>query len=151
MTFEIMHDKRLTSRLISYWERTRGDLDMPDISKFSKDSLDDVKDYCMVISRQPGGMQGKPMYRFDFIGKLINEVYGKDMTGEYVHSDLKNIPGATILKKADTFTKPVVAITDAGQFINDKHKIVKYRSCMVPFGRNGEITHIVAGLSWKVF
>lgn len=147
-----MHDKRLTSRLVGYWQLIKKDQEIPDFLKFNTNALDDIKDYCMVLGVQPSVVPGgNPNYKFEYMGKHIIDIYGRDMTGKYAHSDLKDIPGSSILKKADTLVKPYISITDEGQFVNDKGKIVKYRSCLIPFGKTNHISHIVAGMSWKVF
>ena len=44
--------------------------------------------------------------------------------------------------------KPLV---DIGQFISENNKVVKFRSCLLPFGKDGVVTHVLAGLSWREF
>lgn len=147
-----MHEKRLTTRLITYWERIRKDQPMPDFAKFNASAVDDIKEHCLVLAIQPGSDAVQTLYRYEYLGEKLGEVYGRDMLGQYTQSNMKDLPGMSIIKKADLLTSDnITVINDEGQFVNDNSKIVKYRSCLLPFGKNNKISHVVAGISWKIF
>ena len=103
-----------------------------------------------MVSLVPSSKGGQ--YRYDYMGPLLVDAYGRDMTGQQVQSRQKDFPGGRILEKMDALVLQPTPVQDEGQFVNDKHKIVKYRSCLLPLGSHqGDVTHIVAGISWKAF
>jgi hypothetical protein len=56
-----------------------------------------------------------------------------------------------VVRKASEVLANPVPLVDMGQFINAGNKVVKYRSCLLPFGTGNKVTHIIAGLSWREF
>jgi hypothetical protein len=67
-------------------------------------------------------------------------------------SHFRNFPGARIVRKMDDVVKTLSPLTDSAQFVNEQNKVVKCRSCLLPFGnKQGRVTHVVLALSWKDF
>lgn len=158
-------EKRLTERLIGYWEKLLSAnpefnampeegavARLPDYEHFNKGLIEDVWASCFVLRVQPG--ERKILnYVYEYMGRSLIDVYGRDLTNMTLNSRMQNVPGAKMLKRIDEISQAKVPITDEGQFVNEKHNTVKYRACMLPFTRIGreEVTHIVAGLSWRQF
>ncbi len=148
-----MHEKRLTDRLTNYWTNLRKDKAMPEFMHFNPSAVEDVLAYCFQLKVEPAaaGITSRT-YRYEYMGGKIIEAYGKNLSGQSVSSSVRMLPGSDILKKADLVVSNATPLYEGGQFVNDKNKIVKYRSCMLPFGSEaGEVTHMVVGLSWKSF
>ncbi len=146
-----MHDKRLTTRLQVYWESIRKERPMPDIVWFNNAAIHDIWDQCFKLKVEPAGID-KAVYYYDYMGQSIIEAYGKSLTGQTVHAASKAFPGARIISKIDTLiTKPEVLLEE-GSFVNTQNKVVKFRSCLLPFGKeDGQLTHVIGGVSWKAF
>lgn len=86
------------------------------------------------------------------VGDKVRALYGQDMTGNIVHAGQKHLHGANLVRKLDEIIAMPMPIFDSGQFVNDRSKIVKYRTCLLPFSNHsGQVTHILAGLSWKEY
>ena len=85
------------------------------------------------------------------MGREVVQAFGKDLTGQQVTQVSQNIPGVSILQKIDTCVDQKQPVFEDGKFINEKNKVVKYRSCMVPFATKKEVSHVVVGLSWRAF
>jgi hypothetical protein len=86
-------------------------------------------------------------------GTSISEAIGKNLTGQTMNTGMKFFPGAKILKRINevmTQDSPTPLLDD-GQFVNDKGKVVKYRACLLAFGTNDVVTHVVIGVSWRSF
>lgn len=149
-----MSEQRLTIRLISYWDRLRGAAPMPMIQQFNTATIQDLWPYCLRLTLEPAN--GNTVnYRYDYLGKKITEIYGRDLTGQVASSMIHNLPGSAILKQVDKVIADPEPMEDAGQFINAKSRVVKYRSCLLPFGQmqSGitQVTHMIVGLSWREF
>jgi hypothetical protein len=62
------------------------------------------------------------------------------------------VPGGKVLNYIDKVMLDPKPTIEDGQFINEKNQVVKFRSCLLPFGSDRDnITHIIAGLSWRAF
>lgn len=146
-----MNEQRLSERLINYWNNIRKDSALPDFAHFNKATIEDIWQQCVLFVVMPGPDGKPPRINFYTVGEKIHSIYGQDMTGHTFTAPLRNFQGASIIRKVPDVIANPVPITDEGQFINDQSKVVKYRSCLLPFGRNDKVTHILAGLSWRVF
>jgi hypothetical protein len=145
-----MYEKRLTTRLTNYWQKINNG-ELPLKQSFNSAAISDVWDSCLMVAIHPSG-GGKYSYKYDYVGSQLIAALGKDVTGLQVLARQQDFPGGKILEKIDDMLTNPVPMTDEGQFINDKHKIVKYRSCLLPLGNAQKlVTHVVAGMSWKAF
>ena len=85
------------------------------------------------------------------LGDQVKSLYGNDVAGRPMFSGMKHFQGASIVRRMDDMIATPQVMYDQGQFVNERGKIVKYRSCLLPFGKDGKVSHILAGLSWKEF
>lgn len=145
-----MHEQRLTDRLTNYWNLVRKDDPVPDFARFNISAIEDVWQQCILFTVQPG-QSGNHNVNFYNVGQKVRSIYGANMLGHTVSSSQKHFQGASIVRKVDDIIANPAPLYDEGQFVNDKGKVIKYRSCLLPFGTKGRITHIVAGLSWREF
>lgn len=145
-----MIEKRLTDRLTKYWELLRQDNSMPVFNKFNTAAIDDVWGHCILFAVNKSNDNEKT-YTFYRMGDKVKQLYKEDLTGNSLKAKQKVIKGAAIIKRIDEVVRNRNPIEDAGQFVNQDNKVVKFRSCLLPFGNDNEVTHIVAGLSWREF
>jgi len=139
---------RLIDRLTTYWNMIRKDQPVPEFVQFNISAIEDLWSQCVLFTVQPGV---PPTVNFYNVGDKVKALYG-DVAGRTVNTNNRHFQGASIVRKvADVVASPA-PVFDEGQFVNERSKIVKYRTCLLPFGnREGRITHIVAGLSWREF
>ncbi|MCI5049959.1 MAG: PAS domain-containing protein [Rickettsiales bacterium] len=145
-----MIERRLTHRLTKYWELIRKDQPLPRFEKFNSAAVDDVFATCMIlkVNNLPND---KLSYTFYQMGKKLRDLYNEDLTGNTLNPSQRMFKGATVIKRADEMAKTLEPIYDGGQFINSDNKVIKFRSCLLPFGFDGHMTHMLAGLSWREF
>ncbi len=147
-----MNEKRLTSRLTSYWEMLRKEQPLPEFSKFNSSSIADAWDTCMTLAIQPSQDNNARTYKYVQLGPKLVTMLGKDPTGSYVKAKQRGFPGARIIKDIDKAADSAEPLYDGGQFVTEKNKVVKFRSCLLPFGNaNDGVTHMLVGLSWREF
>jgi hypothetical protein len=145
-----MKDKRLTNRLIQYWEKLRTQQPLPAWERFNPGVVDDIWKNCCVWRAE--GSEDMPTYTYDYVGASVRSALGVDATGVVFNSHFRNFPGARIVYKIDEIVKSQTPMLDESQFVNQQNKIVKYRSCLLPFGnKKGRVTHVMLGLSWHAF
>lgn len=144
-----MHEKRLTQRLTNYWTLLKKDSLMPPFQKFNPGAIDDIWDHCVLLAVNDNGEGGG--YTYYQMGDKVKGLYHQDLTGERVNPKQKASRGAGIVQRVSEILDNPQPVYDSGQFINPGHKVVKFRSCMLPFGSNGKVTHVIVGLSWREF
>lgn len=146
-----MTERRLVRRLLDYWERLKGDEKLPDFDKFRPDVMPDVYQHCFTLSLL-NDVRDKKTYKYIHVGDEVKRAYGRDPSGEWMNSSIHVVPGAEVVKKIDECMETFSPTFKQGQFINHNSEIVRFRSCIVPFGkRNERATHAVVGLSWRSF
>lgn len=146
-----MQDNRLTDRLVRHWELIRKDEVMPNFSQFNASALSDIWQRCILFIVQPAAAGAPPSLKFQVIGDNLNSIYSQSMLGMTFNPTHRAFPAAAVIKKVHHMIEAPAPLIDMGQFVNDRGKIIKYRSCLLPFGRQGIVTHVVAGLSWREF
>lgn len=146
-----MIENRLSERLISYWDGLRRGEPLADFARFNTESIADIWPQCIIFTVGPEA-EGKPhAISFTRIGDKVRTIYSGDMIGRTFHTSQKHFPAAAIVRRMDQVIKEPRMMTDTGQFVSENSKIVKYRSCLLPFGSNGKVTHVVVGLSWREY
>ena len=146
-----MNEHRLVDRLTSYWNNARKDSIMPEFSHFNSSAIEDIWQQCVLFTVMPVADGKLPSLNFYRVGDKVREVYGQDMSGKVFSPAQKHFQGAAVVRKANEVLANQTPIVDLGQFINTGTKMEKYRSCLLPFGSGGKVTHIIAGLSWREF
>ena len=146
-----MNEHRLSERLTGYCNIIRNELDRPDFGHFNASAIEDIWQQCVLFTVSPE-VESKPhVLNFHQIGERARRIYGNDMIGRSFNTSQRHLAGAAIVRRVEEIINNPVPLNDAGQFINERSKVVKYRSCLLPFGRNGKVSHVVAGLSWREF
>lgn len=142
-----MYERRLTVRLESTWERLRGDDPLPRIEQFNPASIADIWDNCFRLRIESGGKR----YIYEYFGSNITSAVGQDLTQRSLNAKERMFPGVRIVRKIDSMITDAKVIIDEGSFPNDKNEMVKFRACLLPFGSNSEVSHVIGGISWKKF
>lgn len=146
-----MQEQRLIERLKKYWHSLKGEAVLPEIRKFNDAMIADLWPNCLLLELVDVGNENNRQYRYEYMGEAIKNVYGNDLTGHYVNEHMHHFPGWQILSTINTLlTNPGMNTTE-GTFINDHHKVIKYRACLMPFATNSKLSHVLVGLSWKQF
>src|SRR6266567_2868110 len=112
-----MHDKRLSKRLIDYWERLRGESSLPQIEQFNHEALNDVIGKCSVWRVEIGNQHTKnPLYTCEFVGEDAKEAIGSDIIGQVASPRMHTFPAARILERINEVVESGVVIAYEGQF-----------------------------------
>ncbi len=146
-----MIQQRLIERLISHWDLLKKSGNAPEFSRLNISSLIDIWPSCLVVREQPRGENGVPLYQFVEVGDKLLSIFPDNPVGSYFSSNMKVMPAARLMRRMSELTIDGAPLVDEGQFVNQMSKVVKFRSCLVPFGTNDKITHVVVGLSWREF
>lgn len=141
-------ERRLAYRLIAYWKKLNREPGLPDIRQFNAKSMGESWESCLRVGMQE--MNKTRAYKYEYMGPEIVKAYGKDLTGQTVTPSIRAIPGANVIKKLDASIPMHEPVLEQGALINNDDKMIKYRSCILPFGdKNFNLSHAIIGLSWK--
>lgn len=146
-----MIQQRLTERLISHWKLLKKSEYCPDFSRLNASAISDIWPSCLVIKEQPKGESPVTLYQFVEIGEKALSIFPENPVGTHFTANMKVMPAARLMRRVSELTVTGEPLLDDGQFVNEKHKVVKFRSCLVPFGTQERVTHVVVGLSWREF
>lgn len=132
------HERRITLRLLAYWERLRDGRAMPAESEIDPGSLSDVWDYCFLFHTRD---LGKADHGYTYLGENLSGWLG-DANAFNIRKLRAGYP------KVMETTKPVL---EEGEFEGPGGQLVKYRQCLLPLGENGQVLAILGGVRFKIF
>lgn len=150
-----MYEKRLTVRLVNYWDNLRKEAAQPTFATWNPAAIDDIWQNCMALQVLPSAANtNTKTYTYVHCGEEVAQAVGKNLLGETLTTKMKFFPGARIIRRIDDVANmhSPVPVYDEGEFVNDKSQIVKYRACLVSFmARDSFVSHVVVGVSWRAF
>lgn len=140
-------ERRITYRLLAYWEALRGQRPMPEENDVDPDAIADIWDHCFV-------MQVRDILRKDYIytylGPSIAEAFRSglsvDDAGGMVSPDASRL--APHYQQVLDHARPLV---ENGEFVNLRGQTVKFRQCLLPLGREGRVEAVFGGMRFKIF
>ncbi len=147
LPFASSMERRLTLRLLAYWEKLRAGQLMPSESYFSADDIVDMWDNCFLLhtARFP-----EPDYHYSHMGEEITKAW----RGGLWEGDANGLVSpktselSVIYEQMVANPKPIV---DEGEFTNLNRRMVRFRRCFLPLGENGKVSAILGGMHFKVF
>ena len=139
-------ERRITLRLVAYWEKMRNGRPMPTENDINPEDIEDLWDYCFLIHVAD---LDKPDYGYIYLGDAIISAYQEGLSAE----DLGGIVSLHPSKLARSYHKVISSqrpVIEEGEFPNLAGNIVKYRQCLLPLGGNNKVDAIFGGMRYKV-
>jgi len=140
-------ERRITLRLLAYWEKARAGKEMPSEQDIDPEHIQDLWDHCFLIHIKDLQKEG---YYYTYLGDQIKKAY----QGGLSEADTGGLISPNATKLADCCAevrmtrKPLV---DEGEFTNAHGDQVKYRQCLLPLGEGGEVQAVFGGMRYKIF
>lgn len=141
-------ERRITLRLLAYWEQLRGERDFPHEREIEPEALADLWDHCFLIRTRD--LSNTFDYNFTYLGSAIRNAYLSGMLDDAFTGLIS--PNASQL--SCSFGKVLETrspIMEDGEFRNLRGQVVKFRQALLPFGEVGDITAIFGGMRFKIF
>jgi len=136
-------------RLRQYWESLRAGRAFPRESEIDPDELDALWPSCFLISLDD--VTRRIGYRYSYLGSELIEAYGEDMNNPDVVMRLVSSAAAPMVKRFNEVVEAKAPVIDESEFVNARHLHIRYRTCMLPLGENGKVTHILGCMRWRAF
>jgi hypothetical protein len=135
-------ERRITSRLVGYWERIRGERVMPNEVDINPDDLQDLWDDCFLVHARDLKMQD---YNYIYLGLNIAHMYQEGIKGDLEHFNASKLSKG-FQKVIDT-KKPVL---EEGGIVNALGRTLLYRQCLLPLGSGDAVDAILGGIRYKL-
>ncbi len=141
-------ERRLSIRLLRYWQEKRGVRAMPVEQDIDPDVLAEDWDYCFLLqSRDVANVQD---YNFTYLGQQILRAYadrGFDDANPFIVG-----PNAFVLSRH--FAQVIEAkapVFDEGEFMRADRKLVLYRQVLLPLGTEEKgVEAIFGGMNYRI-
>lgn len=147
MTLRPGIERRITLRLLAYWEKLRGDRLMPTEENINPDDIEDLWDSCMLIHVRD---LDRKDYNFTYLGAAIIEAYRHGLPPD--DPDKLASPNAGTL--AHSYSKVIATmkpVLEEGEFRNPHNELIKYRQVLLPLGDENGVKAIFGGMRFKIF
>ena len=140
-------ERRLSLRLLAYWEKLRAGDPIPEESLFNQYDIADMWGSCFLLHTD---RFNEPGYHYTHMGDDIMKVWcgeaNKDTGEALISPKISHL--SEIYAQIIRDQKPFI---DEGEFINLDNQPVRFRRCFLPLGKNGKVTAILGGMHFKVF
>ncbi len=142
-----VNERRITVRLMAYWEKIRAGRPMPREQDVDPDIISDLWDYCFLLSVKDMGKEG---YQYTYLGSEIKKAY----QGGLSETDTGGLISPNADRLADCYMEIIhtkAPVVDEGEFRNSVGDMVKYRQCLLPLGEDGAVKAVFGGMRYKIF
>jgi hypothetical protein len=139
-------ERRLTLRLVTYWEHVRGARLMPHENDIDPDAISDLWPHCFLVQMRD---VVKTDYNYTYLGPAIFEAYNGDLIHD--HDCPLVSPNAS---KLELHYAEVVAtarpVLEENEFVNLSGQRVLFRQCMLPLGTGDRVESIFGGMRFRI-
>ncbi len=140
-------ERRITLRMLSYWERLRGVRPMPTEEDIDPDDLHDLWDSCFLLHVKD---LDKPDYNYTYLGDdIAKTLHGETKPGTESGYNTEQIK--YLIRNYAQVVDSGKPMLEEGEFKNTAQEVVKYRQCLLPLGEGGQVRAILGGVRFKVF
>lgn len=147
-----MSERRLSDRLEKYWLMIKGDLPMPQYSRFNHNLIQDMWNNCLVFKVLESAENR--IYKCEYVGENLKQAFAPDILGKnFPVNSVQIMPGSNISEFMGEAIKSKMPIKSSGQFVGNESKIVKYRDCILPFSNEtgDTVDRLIVAVSWRAF
>ncbi|MDE3015758.1 MAG: PAS domain-containing protein [Pseudomonadota bacterium] len=140
-------ERRITLRLLAYWEKMRGDRAMPTEDDINSAEIRDLWGSCFLVRVSDLDRRD---YNYTYLGQEIMEAYRSGLAS----GDPANMISPNARKLSTGYNKVIITgkpVLEEGEFRNLNNDVVKYRQCLLPLGKGNEVSAVFGGMRFKIF
>ncbi len=143
----LMMERRITLRLLGYWEKLRGQRLMPTEQELDPSDIHDLWDSCMLV--RVDQLTGDDS-AYTYMGQSIIDMCSTSVAaeGKSLLAGFNNSSLMLSCKKVIDSRKPLL---DEGEFYNLHKELVKYRLCLLPLGDGQDVQAVFGGMRFKIY
>ncbi len=143
-------NQRINEHLLEYWSAKKGTRPFPTEGDIDPEEIADIWTACFLVRADDAG---RTTYQYTYLGAALIEAYGDDLTNQDICEKLVNPNSMSLVHKFDEVCKTKQPVEEESEFTNSKGMLIKFRSCMVPLGKDNSnnVAFILGGMKWKAF
>ena len=143
--------KRINEQLLDYWTQKKGDRAFPSEEEIDPSEISDIWDACFLVKALEN--EHGDEYKYTYLGQSLVEAYGDDLTDKEVCEKLIYPTNMSLVHKFNEVVSSAQPTSEDGEFTNTKGMLIKFRSVMMPLGKQGEdgVQYVLGGMKWKAF
>ena len=139
-------EQRLTFRLLSYWNRIRGDREFPSLADVNINEITEMWHYTFTIALKENGE-----HDFHYFGPELIQVIGEDFTGMQVEEAMEGELLGNLIGFFPKVVEQRSPVSESSHFYSGE-KEIRYRSLIVPLSSDGEnIDFLVGTTNYKTY
>jgi hypothetical protein len=134
------YEQRMTFRLLSYWNKLKGEREIPSIKEVNITELGEVWGFCFTICLD----DEEKVDEFQYFGAELVALTGVDLSGLNVE---KSLPGTMMAQLMDFYPQVILLrspVSKASKCLQNGCEIL-YRSLIVPFSSDGNKVDFLMG------
>ncbi len=139
-------ERRITLRLVAYWERVRGNKVMPCEADINPDDIEDLWDDCFLVHAQD---LLQPDYNYTYLGTNVAYMYAEGIKNGGIDS-LENFNASKLSKGYQKVIDTKKPVLEEGGLTNALGRTVLYRQCLLPLGNGDSVEAILGGIRYKI-
>lgn len=140
-------ERRITLRLLAYWEKLRAGRDMPAEGDVRPDDIADLWNSCFMVHIDH---IDDPDYHYSYIGDNIIQAW----VGELDRGDASHLVSPSAKHLCGVYSDMMASpkpIVQEGEFVNLSGHTVRFRQCFLPLGSQGRVSAVLGGMRFKLF
>jgi hypothetical protein len=140
------NEKRLTFRLLSYWNRIRGERPLPLLREINIQEIQELWYFTFTID-----VRDNAHHMFQYFGSELRLIFNEDPSGSSVADALNDVLlNNTIGSYVQCLEKKEPTMEAASFFCDGKE--FRYRTLCVPLSEDGEtVDYVVGTTNYKIF
>lgn len=138
---------RLHEQVMDYWQRAANGRTMPLESDINPDDLLGIWQNCFLVRVGDGS------FFYDYLGDTLVEAYGENLTSREICESLVFPHPESLFRTFQQVTISAQPIYVDDEFTNKNGLIIKYRSCVLPLGKENQtgVAFLLGGMKWKAY
>lgn len=138
--------KRLHERMRNHWASVKEMRPFPREDELDPAAIPDIWPHCFLIDIRSGRV--KNGFRYEYMGEPLMLAYGANMMA-FERCDATTEPHIhSLLTTLDQVVESGEEAVDENEFTNVQGLLVKYRSCLLPLGRD-KVEYVLGCMRWK--
>ncbi|MAR55671.1 MAG: hypothetical protein CMM93_00665 [Rickettsiales bacterium] len=147
MPFTQHDERRVSIRLLQYWNRLRGDRPYPSENDIDPDALVGLWDYCFLVQLRDIHMVADYNYTY----------FGNELIHGYEHGVLDSANGMMACPDANALHQKFVSVIETrapmmeqDEYENAAGNKVQFRQSLMPLGDETGIYSIIGAVNWRI-
>jgi hypothetical protein len=142
-------ERRRTIRLIAYWDEIRNGRSMPVEDDIDPDheALQDIWYQCFIVQVRDFINEE---FNYTYLGPGIIDAYREELVDHH-ESEIVSLQAAKLMDIYQQIMREKRPLIHCGEFTDSNGNLVKFRQCLLPFGRNDKVDVIFGHMTYQLF